>query len=320
MDARIENKLTLLAENAALLKTAFPHEEPPTWRLSALLCALMDRQADVESIRECMEMIRANISHFPTSEGCVSLGISTMLSLVGDRERVFTGTLQAYDMLRGEKLKHSVFLAFAAFKIAADTTENQYAAAVRRTRVFYDAMKASHRFITGEDDYIFAAMLALSGMDVQESASRMESLFQQLRNEFSDKNSLQALTQVLALAGMGEEAAERLLALRGLLRQQKIRLDKSYTLSSLGVLTLIPRGEPVIAQAVIEARQFLRARKGFGKSTVEEEELLLLVAAAVASGMTADAPGLIAAAAVSSISSLILAAEAAMIAAMHVTV
>ncbi len=73
------------------------------------------------------------------------------------------------------------------------------------------------------------------------------------RDSFS-KNSVQTLAQVLILSGDCDAAANRVLALRDALRDQKLRLDKTYTLPSLGVLALLPVEKDSIVQDILGAR------------------------------------------------------------------
>ncbi|MEC0094423.1 DUF4003 family protein [Paenibacillus macquariensis] len=84
---------------------------------------------------------------------------------------------------------------------------------------------------------------------------------------------------------LGEEALEtvaRVLALRDEFRTRGIRLDKEYTLSSLGVLSLLPCNKDTIVTDVSETYEFLRTKKGFGNWSIAKQELLLLSAALVA--------------------------------------
>ena len=128
----------------------------------------------------------------------------------------------------------------AAYQIAAQTDASDYRNVVTRTRSFYDGMKARHSFNTGQDDYIFAAMLGLTDLDAAVGVERIEQLYSRLKGEFWDKNSVQALAQVLVIGESDDSIANRVLVLRDTLRAQKIKLDKAYTLPVLGILAMLP--------------------------------------------------------------------------------
>lgn len=72
------------------------------------------------------------------------------------------------------------------------------------------------------------------------------------------------------------------MALRDTFRAQGIRLDKEYTLSSLGVLSLLPCNKEDIVTDVWETYEFLRTKKSFGNWSIGKQELLLLSSALVA--------------------------------------
>ena len=175
-------------------------------------------------------------------------------------------------------------------------------------------MALYHWVYTGKDDYIFAAMLGLSDIDIETGTERIEQLYQQLKSEFWSKNSVQALAQILGLGEESHEIVNRVLSLRDALRNQNIKLDKRYTLSSLGVLALLPADVDTIAQDLRYVLKFLRSQKGFGFFSVTTQELLLFAVAIVASGYTENMKNTAGTASIStSIASIIIAQQTAVI-------
>ena len=88
-------------------------------------------------------------------------------------------------------------------------------------------------------------------------------------------------------------------------------------LPSLGVLALLPVETDNIVKDIVEAQAFLRTQKGFGSFSVTKQELLLYTAAIVASEYAEDVKsGVVTASISTSIASIIIAQQTAMIAAM----
>jgi hypothetical protein len=164
-------------------------------------------------------------------------------------------------------------------------------------------------------------MLGLSDLRVVPATKHMESLHQRLKTEFRNGNSVQTLTQVLVLGDSDDHVVKRILALRDALRAQKIKLDKTYTLSSLGVLALLPTEMDTIVRDIDEAKTYLKGQKGFGFfSTVTRAELLLYAVAFVAGGYAEQLEeGIIAATLSTSITNIIIAQQTAMIAMLAAT-
>ena len=311
------NRLDLFISNTQTMSKEFKWQESMTRRLAALIYAQEGKQVAPESIRRCQEIIKKNTGIFSTFRGNMALCIATLLSLTPNPQELFADTLKVYDLLKSVKLRASDFLVIAAFEIAKQANTTDFAKIAERTRAFYDGMKSNRFFATGEDDYIFAAMLALSDLDVTSGIERVERINARLRGEFSDKNSVQHLSQVLVLGGSDENVACRVLALRDSLRQQKIKLDKTETLSSLGILALLPVEIDTIVRDIIEVQSALRGQKGFGSLSVSTQELLLFAASIVASEYAQSTQdGVLTATVSTSITNIIIAQQAAMMAVM----
>jgi len=280
MKPATENKLALFAFNTQAIHKEFAWQNSLTKRLAALLYALEDRPVDCEAIRQCHALIKQNTGAFSAFRGDMALCVATLLSQSPDPQGLFGETLKVYDLLKSARLRASDYLVIAAYLIAARSDPAGYANAVNRTRAFYDGMKARHFFRTGEDDYIFAAMLGLADLHVESGMERIEWLCQRLQGDFRDKNSVQTLAQVLVLGGC--EDVDRVLALRDALRAHKLKLDQSYTLPALGLLVLLPVRIDAIVRDIGEAKTALRAHKGFGSLSASTEEVLLFAAGLVA--------------------------------------
>ncbi|MBO0813026.1 MAG: DUF4003 family protein [Microlunatus sp.] len=308
------SKLTLFAENARSISREFRFQNALTRRLAALLYAQENRPLDAEAIRRCHHLMKQNTGVFSSFRGPMAMGVAALLSLSPAPERLFASTLEVYDLLKQARLRTSDFLAVAAFQIAARTEPGRYPGVVDRTRAFYDGMRAQRFFLTGQDDYIFAAMLGLSELDTGIGTQRIGQVYDRLKGEFRGRNSVQSLAQVLVLGDSDLGAADRVLALRDALRAQRIRLDRSYTLPTLGVLALLPVQPQVIAADIGRARDFLRSQRGFGRFSVQPQELLLYATGVVADGYARDVrAGVLTATISTSITNLIIAQQTAMI-------
>ncbi|MDK8193822.1 DUF4003 family protein [Paenibacillus sp. UMB7766-LJ446] len=246
--ARVE----LFVSNNQIIKKSFKWQNVMMHRLAALLYAAENKQADGDAIRQSHELIKQNTNLFSVFRGNSAISIATMLSLTTEQETKLADTLLIYDLMKKNKFRTSDYLVIAAYQIAAHAKPDQFEHRVERTKTFYDHMKAQHRFLTGQDDYIFAAMLALSDLNVESGVTRMEHLYTELKPEFSPGNSVQALTQVLVLGDDNPDAGARVLALNEAFRRRDIRMDKMYTLPSLGILSLLPADRDTLVSQVEE--------------------------------------------------------------------
>lgn len=306
------SRLELFVDNAQQVREAFKWQNASVNRLAALLYAVENKRANVEAIRTCHEMIKNNTRGFSAFRGLSAICIAALLSLSAQPEQQFADTLAVYDLMKERSFKGSDYLVIAAYQIAAHTPSAQYGTVIDRTLAFYEGMKARHRFLTGRDDYIFAAMLGLSGIPVEQGVERMEQLYTALKPEFSSGNNVQALTQVLVLGGENLHTPEQVLRLRDSFRAQDIRLDRGYTLTSLGILALLPYQESELTRSVSETYEYLREQKGFGGWSINKQELLLLSAALVSYQYVDDVKnGLVQSTLSTSITNLVIAQQTA---------
>lgn len=320
MKHTVQNKLELFADNSQIIKKEFVWQNTLTKQLAALLYAQEGKTVDCGAIRQCHDLIKQNTGAFSTFRGNMALCVAALLSLSANPQGVFSETLKVYDLLKGVKLHASDFLAVAAYQIAAQSEAYDYKNVVTRTRSFYDGMKAQHFFRTGQDDYIYAAMLGLTDLDVVAGTERIEQLYSRLKAEFWDKNSVQALAQVLVLGNSDDSVEERILILRDALRAQKIKLDKTYTLPVLGILALLPVEIDMIVRDLSEAQDTLRTKKGFGLMSVTTQELLLFAASIIVGDYAESVnDGVLTATLSTSITNIIIAQEATIMAAIAVS-
>jgi len=320
MNTILQEKLSLFAENVGEIRNNFIWQEASAKRMAALIYTIDGKHINTDAIRESHRMIKDEVGAFSTFRGNLSIYIAAALSLVSNPHKLLADTLHIYDLLKAQGFWASDYLVVAAFEIAVNTDNASHSNIVSRTRAFYDEMKANHRFHIGQDDYIFAAMLALSDIDPHAGAVKMKRVFQHIRGEFSafiGKGSMLTLAQMMVLGGSTEDCVANLTHLSRILRKHKIKLDKAYTLASLGVLGLLDTDHYVLANEIAEARDFLRGQKGFGHFSITTQELLLYAVSLITIAHADNcSSGLVKAGIATSVTNLIIAQQVALIVAM----
>jgi hypothetical protein len=297
-----------------IIKKEFTWQDGLTKKVAALLYAQAGKPIDCEKIRRCHDIIKQNTGAFSAFRGDMALTLAALLSLTPNPQELFSETLKVYDLLRDVKFSSSEFLVFAAYQIAAQSAASGYPNVVTRTRGFYDGMKALHFFHTGEDDYILAAMLGLTDLDVQAGTERIEQLYTLLKPEFRNKNSIHSLAQVLVFSDSNSSVVRRVLLLRDALRAQKIKLDRADTLPILGILALLPLETGIVVSDIKAAQDTLRAIKGFGAMSVSTQEIQLFAASIIASDYVGSVKdGILTATLYASITNILIAQQVSML-------
>lgn len=282
MNAEYQSRLELYVSNVLAAKKGFVWKNTLIKRLAALLYAAENKAINIEAIRDCEARIKENTGLFSAFRGNSSLSAATLLSLSDNPDQLLANTLTVYGLMKEARFKSSDYLVVASCLTAAHTEPDRFALTVSRAKSFYEGMKSEHWFLTGPDDYIFAAMLGMSEIEVETGVARIEHLYDALKPDFHIGNSVQALAQVLVLGGEPTELATRVRALNDAFRAHGLKLDKQFTLSSLGTLSLLPQENDTIVREVQGTYDYLRTQQGFSKWSVTRQEMLLLSAALVA--------------------------------------
>ncbi len=321
MNDAAKNKLDLFADNVRRMKKDWKWQSDLIKRFVALLYAQEGKAVDRDALKTCHTMIKQNTGAFSAFRSNLALALAALLALSTRPQTLFSDVLKVYDLLKRERFRASDYLAVAAFQIAIQTKPLAYEPVVLRTRAFYQGMKDQHYFLTGQEDHVFAAMLGLSDLALEDGLAGIEGLYQRLKREFKNKNSVQALAQVLVLGGSDERTLDRLLVLRDQFRAQKIKLDRPYTLPLLGIFAMLPQAIETLVSDFHDAQQQLRRYKGFGPWAITAQEQHLLLSSLLINRYAGEQTGeLLTATLTTSISSLLLAQQAAMMAGVSASV
>lgn len=136
----------------------------------------------------------------------------------------------------GFKSKISHLLAYAL--MSCEEIEDR----LERAQIIHRRMQDDHGIITGEDDFLFTALLAKSKEDVDSLALRMESLYEWLHGQgFHKGNDLQALMESLVLLRLEPKQLEEGLVSckQGFEQRFAIKL-RHYEIGLYGFLLRLP--------------------------------------------------------------------------------
>ena len=303
-------KLELFTNNAEIVRKGISMTSGEDRRMAALLYTVNGKTMDRKAVEDSYAALKKGTGIL-SSFRQTPLSTAAMLSMGADPKAALDNAKAVHKMLRDIKFRDSEYLSTAAVQIAAGTEPKNYQVVVNRMRSFYDKMKSKNWLHTGSDDHILAATFALSGANEAVTVNNIDELYQKLKPEFTAKGSVFALAQVLVIGGLtGSAAANRAVALRDALKEKKIRLDKSYMVPALGILSMFPADAGTVAQEVLEAEEFLRAQEGMGAMKVSNAEIQLYAAALAASAYAKD--GLVAASVSTAMISVLIAQLAVM--------
>ncbi|MCL2188025.1 MAG: DUF4003 domain-containing protein [Defluviitaleaceae bacterium] len=284
MNRELENRLTHFVKNTHSIKSSFPWQEMMIKRLAALIFTMEGRDMNAPAVVKTHKLLKDETGIFSTFRGNLSVLIAAMASTADNPRARIMDTLHVYDLLKAEKFRFSDYLVAAAYEIASQAKEADYATIVHNTREIFLAMRANNRFLIDADDYIYAAMLALAGFDSATASDRVKHMYADLRADFPftvSRSCLLHLAQIMVLSDRTNHCVPNLVHMNRVLRSHKVKLDRAMVLPSLGILSMLPVDPDSLANEIISVVNFLRTQKGFGAFSVMQAEANMMATALI---------------------------------------
>ncbi|MDR0880203.1 MAG: DUF4003 domain-containing protein [Clostridioides sp.] len=269
-----KGRLELFIDNVQIIKDEFKWESILTKIFSAMIYSFNNKVIDCDAIRDSAEIIRKNSKAFSYFRGTSFFNIATMLSIRDERDVIVKRAMKIYEMLKKIGFYSSFYLTVAAYQIAVNVEDGRECEVVERAKEFFDGMKKEHRFLTGQDDYIFAAMIGISNIDIEYGLKTLKEIEGMLIQKLSYNNAVQSMSQILLLNEDTPATVNRLIEVHDLLNEKNYKVY-SDNLIQLGILSLVPEDPKSIVEEIIEVYDYLHNSKKF-KWMMTKQQLLML--------------------------------------------
>lgn len=318
MQETLKETIDLFVANKESVQNAFKWESGYMHPLCSLMYTAIREEINIERMKEAEQLIKSKTGMFSEFRGNTRMAMMAQMALSDDMGAYFDAVKSAYDKLNEKKWFASEYRIVAAMVIAQnEKDESQYDALVAKTNDLMERMRENHPWLTGDDDTGFAALLAVSGMETDYVISEMEKCYQILKEskKFGSSNGMQSLSHALSLElGNSEEKCNRVIGIYEGLKEKKKKYGQTYELSTLGGLALADVEVSELVEQIADADDYLKTQKGFGALGIGGAQRLMYASMLVMQQYTSKV-NTIEAAALSGIVAIIIAQEAALIAA-----
>ena len=240
-------------------------------RGSAFSLALKGVKANSKLINEAIEVIKKNTSGFSNFRGNIMYVVATTISLEENMESAFLEIKAIYKNLK-EKFSSSEYLVLTAIAIFNAKDRVNSTEVIKKSSDIYDLMKKDHWFLTGEEDTVAAAMVAINSNDIEKKMKDTQVYYNRLKEKgYWSGNSLQSLSHILVLFdGDIDENIEKVVTMDKILRENNIKI-KSTTLPLLAVSAFLTSHPKDFAQEVRRVDDELKVIKGFKNISMGSE-------------------------------------------------
>lgn len=282
MDTLLRQKADLMAENFTTLKKSFRWESSLSNHFGAMVHTTKRRNVNVEYLTEVRKFLKEETGWTSQFRGINLHILSNLLCLEEDFRDLFTRITGLHGKLRDSGFHNSSQLPLSAYTLAKTSDKKDWDSRVDRMHAFYRKMKENHFWITSSDDYVYAAILAATDRNVEETAQEIERCYTCVNQGGINKgNYLQTLSHILAL---GEESTsskcQKALRIYQGVKERKCSLDY-YGLASVGVLALIASDTEKVANEVKETYEYIYQKEGYGFWSIDRNTRAILASSLV---------------------------------------
>lgn len=315
----LKETIDLFIANKECVKKAFKWENEYMHPLCSLMYTSIHEEINIDRMKEAETLIKSKTGVLSEFRGSTRVAMMAQMALSDDMGAYFDAVKSVYDKLNEKKWFSSEYRIAAAMVIAqSEKDESKYDELVAKTNELMQKMREHHPWLTGDDDTGFAALLAVSGLETESVIEEMEKCYQLLKDskKFSSANGMQSLSHALSLAlGGSEEKCNRVISIYEGLKEKKKKYGQTYELSALGGLALSDADVSELVEQIAEVDDYLKTQKGFGALGIGSAQRLMYASMLVLQQYTSKI-NTIEAVALTGVVSIIIAEEAALIAAM----
>mgnify|MGYP004444582065 FL=1 len=283
MDANLAKKIDLLAQNYITVSKSGKLEFGQAACLGALMFTQNDAVADEAKIRACRKILKGRVSILSNFRGCTNLALLCRMALQEDPEAYLDDVMCAYKALSAKKTFRSETLVFAAEAMTEGVEEDRYAQVAEDSWAVIEKMKSNHPLLTSQSDATLAAMLVMSGLDVDAVLSEAEEIYERMKGTGFKlhKNALYSISIILALSDKPvEEKCQRFTELRNALKVAGHRIWANE-LPVLAAFVNIDAPNETIVEQICATDSVLSKKKGFTNLLGCGAEMRRLFAAAL---------------------------------------
>lgn len=225
-----------------------------------------NRPFDLQQFLRISEHIKSSVDAFNTLRTSQRYSIAAMLDIRFDHaEDVFQSYLDLYENLVKGGFKRGMFSYIAAGVIfTGNTAPTEYDGLIEKAQSIYKAMRKEHMFLTSQNDYPLAVLLASRNEKIHSLMEHIEGFYHQLETQgFRKGNDLQFLSHILSLDPEGDR---NLLSNRCRQIFEKLsqlgKKPKTMNYPTLGMLALCDQNQ-LDLQKVIQLTERLNSEKDF---------------------------------------------------------
>ncbi|MGN0457185.1 MAG: DUF4003 family protein [Acutalibacteraceae bacterium] len=262
----------LFARNLEMMKESFKWEASQLYPLCANIYTTNGITLDPKRIKTSKDIIKENTSFFSNFRSTMTtIPLATLLSIEQNPMETFKELNNVYNLLK-EVFSSSSYLTLAAYLIVKHSSQDEYESITNQTRIIFDIIKKEHFFLTSSEDCLIAVQFTLDKKPNNEIIKKSEQLFELLKPEFSNGNTVQAMSNTLALSDKENDALiDKTNRIITSLKGHGYRLTSGVDMAVFAALAIADVSVEQTVNDILEVNAYLLTVKGFGNLLTESK-------------------------------------------------
>ncbi len=277
MNNVVKRKCDLLLENRANLEKASLLDNERIVNITAQLYTSKDKVVDIDSYKECRDILKKKEGIFSDFRGDHELIIAGKMDLSGNPEQYLENLSKVYKLFQKGKIFGSAYRVFASLSICDAGKISEAEDIIAKTNDILDRMHKKHFFLTSDEDTSVAVLLAMTDKSTDDIMEQLEKSYQifQKNAKFCDDPAY-TLSQVLTTyPGDPSDRSFKVIELFNAFRDQDASYGREYELAILGPLTDINMDTNDLVAEIIEVSEFLKSKKDFDSLSMDNRSRLM---------------------------------------------
>ncbi len=200
--SEVNETLDLYEEIYSQLHRNFRWQDKKLFMMVAGSYAASDKRFDLNRYEQLTNVIKKEASLFSPMRSYPRFTIASLLDQRFEEPHIqYKKLVQIYEAFVKGGFKRGTFTYLSALIVLTDTdSSNTPEAIIERALYIYKAMKVNHPFITSDNDYPLAVLLAELNEDTETLMNRVEDYYLKLHQQgFRKGNDLQFMSHILSL-------------------------------------------------------------------------------------------------------------------------
>ena len=183
MNELLQERAARFIENRDAIRAVFKLENDYIYPVCAHIFLAANRSVEREQLERCRALVKSTTGLFSSFRGNVKLPLICMLAAGDEPEERWARMQRTYGLLK-QDFPGSEYLALGALLLTDAVKEEDIPALAARGKGLYKRMRKEHPFLTGQEDSVFALLLAQSPRSDDELLEDMEACYALLDERF----------------------------------------------------------------------------------------------------------------------------------------